>query len=515
MSIVAAYAVPHPPLIVPSVGRGEERKIEPTIDAYREVARRVAAHEPDTIIVSSPHAPAYYDAFAICGESKLAGDMSQFRSRDEMLCAIDAELAFAVERAAADAGLPVYSRAWRHAPMDHATFVPLHFVNQFYTGYRLVVVGLSGLSAHEHRVLGQVIAAEVERLGRRAVYIASGDLSHKLKADGPYGYVPEGPVFDELITQAFAENRLDDIFKFDPDLTEAAAECGLRSFQIMAGALDGLAHTGELLSYEGPFGVGYGVAAFELADNAQACKSGSEGAGCLAGAAQDAEAGGQEDAAGEPIGQAAEAPGRVRDDEGGSLAHPPCEDAGAAEGRAHDATSAHSSPDPYVALARESFTAYTLRREHIAVPDWVPPEILDVQAGAFVSLHMDGDLRGCIGTLGPVRDSLAEEIICNAIAACSEDPRFPPVTPEELERIECSVDVLGEPEPIDGLDQLDPKRYGVIVTRMWQRGVLLPDLEGVDTVQMQVAIAKQKAGIPQDARCKLQRFEVVRHHEYR
>ena len=89
------------------------------------------------------------------------------------------------------------------------------------------------------------------------------------------------------------------------------------------------------------------------------------------------------------------------------------------------------------------------------------------------------------------------------------------MTPEELERIECSVDVLGEPEPIDGLDQLDPKRYGVIVTRMWQRGVLLPDLEGVDTVQMQVAIAKQKAGIPQDARCKLQRFEVVRHHEYR
>lgn len=454
MSIVAAYAVPHPPLIVPSVGRGEERGIQRTIDAYREVARRVAAHAPDTIVVSSPHAPAYLDAFAICPGDTLHGDMRQFRSRDAMDCRLDAELARAIEAAGNDAGVRVSGRAWRGAPMDHATFVPLHFVNERYTAYRLVVVGLSGLPTHDHRVLGQAIAHEADRLGRRVVYIASGDLSHKLKADGPYGYVPEGPQFDRLITEAFGANDLEAIFGFDPQLTDAAAECGLRSFQIMAGALDGVRHTGELLSYEGPFGVGYGVAAFEV-------DGGGEGA------------------------DDAKDPGKAEDADG--------------------------AEDPYVALARASFTAFVTRREHIAVPPGLPAEMTQRRAGAFVSLHLDGNLRGCIGTLGPVRESLAEEIICNAIAACSEDPRFPPVTPEELPRIECSVDVLGEPADIDGPDQLDVKRYGVIVSRGWRRGVLLPDLEGVDTVEQQVAIAKRKAGIPEGASCKLQRFEVVRH----
>lgn len=464
MSILAAYAVPHPPLIVPSVGRGEERGIQDTVDAYREVARRVAAHEPDTIVVSSPHAPAYLDAFAIAPGDRIKGDMRQFRSRDKMECRLDAELARAIEAAANDAGVRVSSRAWRGAGIDHATFVPLHFVNEAYTAYRLVIVGLSGLPASSHRALGQIIAREADRLGRRVVYIASGDLSHKLKDDGPYGFVPEGPMFDRLITQAFSEGDLDAVFGFDPDLVEAAAECGLRSFQIMAGALDGTRHSAELLSYEGPFGVGYGVAAFEVEPEARAADGGE---GSDAGAL-DAPA-------------PAEAPG--------------------------------PSEDPYVALARESFTAYTLRREHIAVPAGLPAEMTQRRAGAFVSLHLDGDLRGCIGTLGPVRESLAEEIICNAIAACSEDPRFPPVAPEELPSIECSVDVLGDPEDIDGPGQLDVRRYGVIVSRGWKRGVLLPDLEGVDTVDQQVAIAKRKAGIPQAAACKLQRFEVVRHKE--
>ncbi len=507
MSIVAAYAVPHPPLIVPSVGRGEERKIQPTIDAYREVARRVAAHAPQTIVVSSPHAPAYYDAFAICPDGKLKGNMHQFRSRDKMACDIDVELTRAIETAAVDAGLPVLGHAWRGAAMDHATFVPLHFVNQFYADYQLVVVGLSGLPAHEHRVLGQVIASQVQKLGRRAVYIASGDLSHKLKDDGPYGFVPEGPVFDEMITTAFAENRLDDIFSFDPALTDAAAECGLRSFQIMAGALDGTSHAGELLSYEGPFGVGYGVAAFEVnmaedEDDAESSRDGqsvTSAAGACASAAvsssvNEAESGNCDSSADDDAN---------RDASSDDKPHGAC-DAVAAE--------PEHEPDPYVSLARASFTAYTERREHIAVPDGLPSEMTANRAGTFVSLHLGGELRGCIGTLAPTRESIAEEIICNAISACSKDPRFPPVTPEELPFIECSVDVLGEPEDIEGFDQLDVKRYGVIVTRGWHRGVLLPDLDGVDTVELQVAIAKQKAGIPQSASCNLQRFEVVRHH---
>lgn len=167
--------------------------------------------------------------------------------------------------------------------------------------------------------------------------------------------------------------------------------------------------------------------------------------------------------------------------------------------------------DAYVSLARASFTAYVREGRKIAVPEGLPREMLKSRSACFVSLHAHGELRGCIGTLEPTRASLAEEIIENAISACSRDPRFPPVAPEELEGIACGVDVLGEPESVAGPEALDPKRYGVIVSRGWHRGVLLPDLEGVEDVQTQLAIAKRKAGIAPDAACDLQRFTVVRH----
>lgn len=264
MAIVAAYAVPHPPLIVPNVGKGEEKGIARTIAAYEEVGRRVAGHAPDTIVLSSPHAPAYYDAFAICAREQLTASMRQFRDRkDDFTAQVDTEFAALAEERAKAVGLPLMARAWRGADMDHAAFVPLYFVNQRYTAYHLVEVGLSGLSAEDHRRLGRVLAEAADELGRHVVYIASGDLSHKLKDDGPYGFAPEGPVLDKAICDCFASNDLEGLFRIDSELSRRGADCGLNSFRMMAGALEGMRHSGELLSYEGPFGVGYGVAAFE------------------------------------------------------------------------------------------------------------------------------------------------------------------------------------------------------------------------------------------------------------
>lgn len=147
----------------------------------------------------------------------------------------------------------------------------------------------------------------------------------------------------------------------------------------------------------------------------------------------------------------------------------------------------------------------------MAIPADVSPEIRDRRAGAFVSIHKNGKLRGCIGTILPTKDSLAEEIITNAISASTQDPRFHPIVEEELPWIDVKVDVLGEPEQITGMDQLDVKKYGVIVTTGDKTGLLLPDLEGVDTVEEQVAIAFQKGGISTDEEVFLYRFEVVRH----
>jgi AmmeMemoRadiSam system protein A len=133
------------------------------------------------------------------------------------------------------------------------------------------------------------------------------------------------------------------------------------------------------------------------------------------------------------------------------------------------------------------------------------------RAGVFVSIHKLGELRGCIGTIEPVRRNVAEEIILNAISSATRDPRFLPITPDELGDLEYSVDVLTKPQPVKSQDQLDPRRYGVIVEAGGRKGLLLPDLEGVDNVEEQINICRQKAGIAAKERVKLYRFEVKRY----
>jgi AmmeMemoRadiSam system protein A len=166
---------------------------------------------------------------------------------------------------------------------------------------------------------------------------------------------------------------------------------------------------------------------------------------------------------------------------------------------------------PLVELAKETLESYIREKRTIKPPEELVPE-MQGRAGTFVSLHDSrGNLRGCIGTIEPQQPTVAQEVIQNAISAASRDPRFPPVQSEELGSLDIKVDVLTEPEPIDGLDQLDPKRYGVIVESGWRRGLLLPDLEGVDTVEYQVDIAMRKAGIGPGEPMQMYRFEVKRY----
>ena len=167
---------------------------------------------------------------------------------------------------------------------------------------------------------------------------------------------------------------------------------------------------------------------------------------------------------------------------------------------------------PLVKLAKETIESYVRAGREPAPPHPLPAE-MQGEAGAFVSIHDSaGNLRGCIGTIEPTQPNLAREVIRNAVAAATRDPRFPPIEPRELEGLDVKVDVLTPAEPIDSTEELDPRRYGVIVESGWRRGLLLPDLEGVDTIEMQVAIALQKAGIRPNEDYDLFRFEVKRYH---
>lgn len=169
--------------------------------------------------------------------------------------------------------------------------------------------------------------------------------------------------------------------------------------------------------------------------------------------------------------------------------------------------------NPYTVLARASIESWLLSKKRLEIPEDTPDELLCKRAGAFVTLYKSGCLRGCIGTISPVQNSLAEEIICNAVAAATEDPRFPRVRPEELAELVISVDVLGEAEPIETMADLDPVRYGVIVSKGFRRGLLLPHLDGIDSAEEQVSIALAKAGIHSEEPYRMERFEVIRHEE--
>lgn len=502
MSIVAAYAVPHPPLIVPAVGKGEERAIQSTIQAYEEVARRVAEHRPDTIIITSPHAPAFADGFFISNAEVLEGDLSLFGAPDTTLSVTnDRDLAELIASLANQANIPIGMDATLDAPLDHATYIPLYFLRDMLDTTTVVNVGLSGLSPRYHRTIGRCFELAAGMLDRRVVVIASGDLSHKLTADGPYGYNEAGPQFDAAISTIFASGNLDDLFAFDDLFCEEAAECGLRSFQIMAGALADATYTNELLSYEGPFGVGYAVACFEVLSNNEPD-------------------GGPDTMVDEPSEElAALEAAELAGEKASAQIEGETEALLVDEDPSSDTPQPDASPDtggiavdPFVALARASVEYFVSTERPLLMPDGLPSELTLGRAGIFVSIHEHGDLRGCIGTIAPTRDNIAQEIISNAISACSNDPRFYPIQKNELDYLSYSVDVLFPPEPIESTDQLDPQEYGVIVSKGHRRGLLLPNLEGIETVDQQVAIAMQKAGISLDeSDIELERFRVVRH----
>jgi AmmeMemoRadiSam system protein A/AmmeMemoRadiSam system protein B len=430
-----AYALPHPPLAVPDVGGGEERKIQRTLDAFDQVAQEIAALAPETIIFITPHNVSYTDYFHISPGKSATGDLSRFRAPD-----VRFEVEYDTEFVEALTDDITGTQGERSPALDHGVTVPMWFINRRYRDYRAVRISPSGMGTDAHYKLGQRIAQTVERLGRKTVLIASGDLSHKLSADAPYGFAPEGEIFDKTVTGAFKSGDFSVLLGIPDEIREAAAECGYNPFVILAGVLDGQRVDAKLLSYEAPFGVGYAVASF--------------------------------------VGTTAL--GRTQE-------------------------------GPYRTLARQSLEHAVKNGGTLPLPDGLPEEMLTKRAGAFVSLHKNGDLRGCIGTIAPTTDFVALEIIQNAVSAGLHDPRFAPVTEPELPHLDYKVDILASPEVISGLDELDVKRYGVIVSSGNRRGLLLPNLDGVDTVEEQVDIARQKAGIPKNAPVKLERFEVVRY----
>lgn len=467
--LLACYLMPHPPIIVPEVGRGEQRIIDDTAQSMRKCWDQIHKQQPDTVLLITPHGTVFRDALAINFDSSLRGDLGSFRAKDVFVrMDNDIDLCRDIASRVENYGIPVIAMDKGTATeynvttrLDHGALIPLYFAGEDLNKYKLVHISIAILPYERLYVLGSIIGETIRDISNKSVVvIASGDLSHRLTVDAPAGFSPKGRELDDTIVRSLKEFDVQGLINIDGELVEQGGECGLRPIIMMMGALDGYDVQPEVLSYEGPFGVGYCVAGFY--------------------------------------------PGGY--DEGRSMV-------AILEGnRIERQRSVRRRESPPVKLARRALEHYVSTGEVIKDDGTLPVELSAERAGVFVSIKMDGYLRGCIGTIEPYYDDITQEIIHNAISAGTRDPRFNPVTKDELEKLVYSVDVLKSPEPISSLEQLDIKRYGVIVKKGRRRGLLLPNLEGIDTPEKQVSIALQKAGIGEDENYSMERFEVTRYY---
>ncbi len=431
MGLLGGVVMPHPPIVIDAIGgsRGDDAVL--TKRAMREVAEQLSLLDPDVIVVMTPHANAYRDAFNINQSPQLSGDFAMFGHAGVSLEIPNAcDFIDRIASALSDAKLTVEKG---RDTLDHGALVPLMYIDEMLYDYEVVHLSISGLSLKDHWKAGEAIAAACKRSDKNVVFLASGDLSHALKRGAPHGHHPDGAEFDAGVEDALKKGEFSKLLTFNKRLVRNAKECGLRSMVTLGGALADAEHTHDLLNYEGPFGVGYAVSS------------------------------------------------HIR------------------------VSSWHTR------LARRVIGAYIEEGEAPRLPGRLP-DFLTKRRGCFVTLKKEGSLRGCIGTIEPTRETLAEEIENNALAAAKDDPRFAPVKREELSGLSVSVDVLS---PLEAADEasLDPSRYGVVVVSGARKGVLLPDLKGIDAVEKQLALARGKAGIPEGAQCELYRFDVVRHEE--
>lgn len=420
MAVVLGGLVPHPPLLVPEVGGPRVADVSDTTRAMRELCQEVKALAPERVVVITPHGPVQRGSMTCLGGQRLEGTLARFGSPQvRESWRVDGDFSWNLVALARQEGVPVDVLVDQE--LDHALFVPLYFLSRAGLDCPLTALSISGLSRQHHLKLGRAIA----RGAGRTVVLASGDLSHRLKHDGPYGFDPRGPEFDRAVVRGLDPLDASALAGLPEDLVDGAGVCGMRPLMVLLGALPGA--TGRVLSYQGPFGVGYAVARLE--------------------------------------------PGV-----------------------------------DVVGLARDAVELWVRKGRELSLAG-LPPE-LQAPCGTFVTLRTTGGaLRGCIGTLAPTCPNRGQEIVRNAIGACARDPRFEPVRPDELASLTYSVYLLDPPEPTDETG-LDPAVFGLIMRARGKHGVLLPGIEGIDTVPRQLAALRRKIGLSADEPVQLERFRV-------
>lgn len=454
MSIIKSYIVPHPPMIIESIGKGREKEVQKTIDSYQEIAKEVKEIKPETIVILSPHTTMYSDWFHIISKETIKGDLKEFNCDISFEEKNDIKLIEEIDKIVKEKDFPAQLMKKGKQNLDHAEMVPLYFIEKEYKDFQLVVIGISGLPLIKHYELGIYLKEAIEKINRKVVLVASGDLSHTLKEDGPYGFKEEGPIYEKEMESIIKEGNFEKLMDYSNTTLEKIGDCGHRAFTILAGCFDKEEVETKIYSHEDVTGVGY-----------------------LVGRVESIEEDKDRDFLNQKIEKEKERIKKMKEQE-----------------------------DEIIKLAREAIEneikgieskkKRTFRRNHNA---------------CFVTIYSYHQLRGCIGTYLPQYNSLEEEIIENAKAAAVKDPRFPKITKEELDTLEIHVDILKKPQLAKSIYEFDPKKYGILVLTNEKSGLLLPNIEGIDDVEEQLKIALKKGNIDEKEPYLMYKFEVERH----
>lgn len=455
---------PHPPVIIPLIGGDRLDDIKPTVDAMQKMAQNLVASQPEAVVFLTPHGNVFSDCISCLGMSQLYGDFGNFGRKDISFTSYnDLELLEEISTLSVEKDIEfiilneeIAQQNRLNAQLDHGILVPLYYLRE--AGLKedipIIPISIGYLPILTLYSFGKVIQEAANNLGKSIALVASGDMSHHLKNDAPYTYHPDGPLFDKLIKEYLQKGDVEAILSMPESLRQNAGECGYRSIVIMTGTMDSYEINPHIYAYEGPFGVGYLTAGFTLGNKKTSYLD------------------------------------RLIESKVKEI---------------KDRRKKESLPVKWARMVLENYVRDGIK------PD-LPPELQELkekQAAVFVTLKKDGNLRGCIGTILPSYPNMAEELANNAVSAGVNDTRFLPVGEKELNQLVYSVDILSLPEACSSAE-LDPTNYGVIVSKGNKRGLLLPALEGIETVEQQLSIVLEKAGINPNEDYKIERFKVER-----
>ncbi|MCU0780125.1 MAG: AMMECR1 domain-containing protein [Akkermansiaceae bacterium] len=445
-AVQIAVLMPHAPVLVPGCAGERLAEVDSTVVAMRKVARRVMSHQPSALVLVSPHSPRRRRAFGIWTPERHEGSLARFRAPELAVdLPNDSSMVAGLKTAAAECGADLWFID--EDELDHGAVVPLWFLQEAGWSGPTTILSLNDAADGGLEQLGRGIAKAASRRGGVVALIASGDMSHRLQPGAPGGYHPDARRFDETFIRMVAAGDAPGLLEFDRGLRGLAGEDAVDSTVVALAAVGFNMHGHQMLSYEGPFGVGYGVAVLH--------ESGADPMGRI-------------------MSDAAELPRVAR------LAV-----ASALRGAAAEC------PQPAADAAQRAPVFVTLRT-------------------------LDGELRGCRGTVTPQRANAVEETWFNARDAAFEDSRFAPLRLDELAKVRFEVCLLHSFEEVRDASRIDPRQHGVIVSASGRRrGLLLPDIKGVDTAAQQIAIARRKGCIDPAEPVRLRCFRVDKYQESR